>query len=83
MRVVITGATGYVGHHVADNLRRHGHSVYGMTRNIASPAATRLAQAEVIPVDGDLREPHTYRDHLDHANVVVHCAADEVGDERD
>ena len=33
MRVLITGATGYVGHGVAKAFRAKGHTVYGLVRS--------------------------------------------------
>ncbi len=70
MRVLVTGATGYVGQHVAKALRRSGHAVFGLTRDPTTPAAVRLTSAEIFPVRGDLREPHTYRTHLDRVDAV-------------
>ncbi len=33
MRVLVTGATGYIGFNVAQAFRRHGHEVWGLVRS--------------------------------------------------
>ena len=54
MRILVTGAAGFVGYAVAALLAEHGHTVTGLTRSPASalPAGTRRHV-------GDLREPAT------------------------
>jgi GDP-4-dehydro-6-deoxy-D-mannose reductase len=49
MRCLITGITGFVGPHLAELLKQHGHEVIG-TASRSSPERNRLAY-EVIPVD--------------------------------
>jgi nucleoside-diphosphate-sugar epimerase len=43
VQVLVIGATGYVGSHVADHLARHGHCVIGHARNESSAAKIRIA----------------------------------------
>lgn len=74
MKILVTGATGYVGSRIAAALRRSGHDVVGMTRDSHSLAATELARAEVRPVTADLGRPESYRPLLADADVVVHAA---------
>jgi UDP-glucose 4-epimerase len=50
MRVLVTGATGFVGYAVADALRRDGHDVHGLTRS------DRPLPPGVEATSGDLRD---------------------------
>ena len=34
MKVMVTGASGYIGSHVCKQLKEHGHTVYGFDLNI-------------------------------------------------
>ncbi|KAF9488439.1 NAD(P)-binding protein [Pleurotus eryngii] len=48
MKVIVVGATGFIGFPVAQALARAGHIVYGLTRSEAN--AKKLAAEEIIPV---------------------------------
>ncbi|KAJ6505405.1 hypothetical protein C8R45DRAFT_972593 [Mycena sanguinolenta] len=52
MRILILGATGFIGFPAAGALVRAGHIVYGLARTEAK--ATALAAEEIIPVRGDV-----------------------------
>ncbi|MFI5931078.1 NAD-dependent epimerase/dehydratase family protein [Actinoplanes sp. NPDC051494] len=85
MKVLVIGATGYAGHRIATALRRRGHDVTGLTRDLAGAGARALAAAEIRPVAGELADPAGYREHLWDADVVVHTAmdyADPAGSDR-
>jgi nucleoside-diphosphate-sugar epimerase len=73
----ITGATGFVGGHVAEACKGHGIAV----RTIARPTSDTalLEQLGATILRGDLSDPELLRRALDGAEVVVHCAA-KVGD---
>lgn len=71
-KVLILGATGYVGKRVADTLVRSGqHQVYGVARS--STKAKELALAEVIPVicEDPINSPETYLDVVRAQNVDI------------
>jgi nucleoside-diphosphate-sugar epimerase len=57
-RILIIGASGYIGSALAASLRGSGHQVYGLTRhkNVAQTLATR----EIIPVIGSAQESDMY-----------------------
>lgn len=76
MKILITGAAGYAGSHIAPALRRAGHTVTGLTRDQNSAQARALAAAEVLLVTGDLSDPTSYRDPLREADAVVHLTMD-------
>ncbi|HVM39224.1 MAG TPA: NAD-dependent epimerase/dehydratase family protein [Acidimicrobiia bacterium] len=62
MRVVVTGAAGFIGAHAADGLRAGGHSVVGL--DLRTPGEEH----------GDIRQPLD-PGRLAGADVVVHLAA--------
>lgn len=69
MRVLVTGATGYVGGAAARALRDAGHEVVSLVRAAsrgAAPAGTEIAV-------GDLDRPETYRELAAAADCVVHA----------
>lgn len=70
MRVFVTGASGFVGGHVAETLAAR-HAVRAMARSDRSAEAVRALGAE--PVRCDLATVRA--EHLAGCDAVVHCAA--------
>lgn len=70
MKVVVTGATGYIGSLLLARLRESGHSVVGLTRGRAAGEFVRLGSGEPGPLGA----------HLDGADGVVHLAGKLVTD---
>ncbi|MFJ4828927.1 NAD-dependent epimerase/dehydratase family protein [Streptomyces sp. NPDC088747] len=79
MKVLVLGATGYAGFHVARALRQEGHTVLGLTRDAAGTRAQELVVEEIHPVEGRLSDPDSYRTALEEADAVV-CAALDMDD---
>jgi nucleoside-diphosphate-sugar epimerase len=52
MKILVTGATGYIGSAVAEALRDRGHEVLGLARSERSVA--QLRQRRIEPLHGDL-----------------------------
>jgi nucleoside-diphosphate-sugar epimerase len=75
--VLITGATGLVGRHVARRSAGAGYDVLAMVRGNSDRSA--LDGVNVRFVEGDLAEPESLPGAVAEADVVVHAAA-HVGD---
>lgn len=74
MNVFLTGATGFVGSHVARAFAAQGARLHLLVR-----PTSRLDNLEGIAADtvvGDLRNPETFRTALADCEVLVHVAAD-------
>lgn len=74
MRVFLTGATGFVGGHVARAYASEGASLRLLTR--ATSRLDSLAGLDAETVVGDLREPEKLRSALSGCDALVHVAAD-------
>lgn len=72
MQVLLTGATGFIGAHVARALAREGHAVRCLTR----PGSRRgVLPAGATWVEGDVRSSVDLRAAVDACEAVVHSAA--------
>jgi nucleoside-diphosphate-sugar epimerase len=76
-RYFITGATGFVGSHLAEACVARGHAVSTVAR--ASSDTALLEKLGVTLHRGDLADTDVVRRAMEGADVVVHCAA-KVGD---
>jgi nucleoside-diphosphate-sugar epimerase len=75
--VLVTGATGFVGSHVAETLIRRGDRVRALARERADSAFLESLGATIVR--GDLSEPGTLGPAVEGVDVIAHCAA-KVGD---
>ena len=76
MRIAITGASGFIGRHLADRLEAEGHEVVRVDRTIPSIAADRFVRTDLA----DLSQlAHAFAD----CDTVAHCAGinHETGDQ--
>lgn len=74
MKVFLTGATGFVGSHVARAYAAQGAELRLLSRATSSKAALEGLAAEVVI--GDLREPESLRTAVRGCDALVHVAAD-------
>jgi len=73
MKVFLTGASGYIGRHVALELLSRGHEVIGLARQ----ASNRMEYSkEVVWCYSDLKDFDQYWTMLESSDAVVHCAMD-------
>ena len=77
MTVLVTGATGFTGGHLAATLARRGETVRALVRPKSRARFDRspLASAGVQPVEGDLADRDSVTRAADGVDVVYHIAA--------
>jgi NADH dehydrogenase len=71
MRVLVTGATGFVGTHLVRALVKAGHDVRALSRTASRDSVPSGAE----PVAGDVTEPSSLRSALAGVDAVVHLVA--------
>jgi len=67
--IFVTGATGFVGRHIVDELRRAGLPVRALVR------AGRTPPAGTLPVRGDLDDVEAFSEALRGCRALIHAAA--------
>jgi nucleoside-diphosphate-sugar epimerase len=73
MKVVLTGATGFVGSHVLADLYKHGHEVTALVRDDAQAEAVAARGATSVVVD--LYDRPTVATLLGRADGAIHAAS--------
>ncbi len=70
---LVTGATGFIGHHVAQDLLEHGWTVRALIR--PASIGDRRWPAEAEPITGELLDPAAVMDAARGCDAIVHVAA--------
>ena len=73
MKVVLTGATGFIGSHILTDLHKHGHEVTAVVRDDAQAAV--VAARGAIPALVDLYDRPTLAALLAGADGAIHTAS--------
>lgn len=72
MKVLLTGATGFVGSHLAEALRRHGDEVTALVRTPRKAEALGPLGVRVVP--GDLDDAASLAGAVEGQDIVYHVA---------
>ncbi len=72
MKALVTGATGFVGSHLVEVLRREGHEVTALVRSPSKAAALDALGARRLP--GDLHDPSALARAVEGQDVIFHVA---------
>ena len=72
MRVLVTGATGFLGSHIAEQLARGGHAVRVLVRRSSDRSFLKGIEAEAAL--GDVTQPDSLAAAVDGVDAIVHAA---------
>ena len=81
MKIFTLGATGFIGSAVINILLAHQHEVIALAHH--QKAKKALKAKGIKTVNGDLRAPESWVDHIFEADAVIHVAStftDDMGD---
>ncbi len=71
MQIFLTGASGYVGKHIAEELEIRGHRVTGLARK---PSARTAAAESIDWCFSDLSQLELIDDAMQGCDCIIHCA---------
>lgn len=72
MKALVTGATGFVGSHLAEALKRHGHEVTALARSSRKAEALASQGARIVP--GDLNDTAALDRAAAGQDIIYHVA---------
>ncbi len=80
MKILITGATGFIGRELGKELVRRGHQIVALSRNAEKAKLKLPFPCQVI--EGDLTEKAIDSSQFSQVEAVIHLAGENVGDGR-
>jgi dihydroflavonol-4-reductase len=72
MEILVTGATGFVGSHVADRLIEKGHTVRALTRSTSSTKWLKDKPLKVV--QGNMLDVDSLREAVEGVDAIIHIA---------
>lgn len=78
MKVLVTGATGFIGAHLVDALVDRGHRIVSLDngrRGDPAKLSAHVARGAATPIEGDIRDLATLRDAAAGCRRIYHLAA--------
>ena len=81
MRILVLGATGYIGSAIIDELKNGNHTVIALARS--TEAEEKLVAKNVQIIQGDIRTPHNWSHIVQNVEAIIHTAAtftDDMGE---
>ena len=76
LTVVITGASGFLGRHVVEEIRKSNHSIVAICRNkSATPANLQLNEVACVDSSATVKEFESFLAEISGPVVVAHLAA--------
>ncbi len=72
MNIFITGATGFVGSYLVEEMSKEGHYILCLTRNIENVSLPTYDNVEFV--QGDINDVSTYEKFLKDVDVIYHLA---------
>ncbi|MBU4376714.1 MAG: NAD-dependent epimerase/dehydratase family protein [Candidatus Omnitrophica bacterium] len=73
MLIFITGATGFIGSHLAERLASKGHKLRCLARETSETEGLSKLNAEIVMTD--MNDPAGLKKALEGVDIVYHCAA--------
>ncbi|CAG8465132.1 17379_t:CDS:10 [Acaulospora morrowiae] len=74
MKVLVLGASGFIGSAVTQAFARSGHITYGLIRR--PELESQLVKDEIFPILGDVRHPQTWLPTARSVDLVVDCTSE-------
>lgn len=75
MKVLVTGASGFLGTATVDAMHAAGHEVVALVRPTADTTRLGWSELGITTIVGDLRQPGDWTDAVKAVDAVVHLAA--------